>query len=193
MRRQPAGSARLGVRIRRGFTLLELILVLAVIVAVLSMVTPFLQRSFSVQTLKGAADQVRASFGSARARAIKTGNVYAFLYTRDADTYTLAPFINAYSLINPQVLASVQSPPPLDRLPKGLTFVGSVVSQDARAQFESEGAAAITGGMTPILFYPDGTSQDAALLIQNSKGDQIRIDLRGLTGLSNIVRVSQPD
>ncbi len=178
---------------RRGFTLLELMLVLGVIVAVLAMAAPMLHRSFSYQTLKSGADQVRAAFTDARAKSIKTGNVYAFLYSPKTDIYTIAPFINSYSIINPEIISTVQNPPPMQQLPRGIQFVGAAVSQDARAQFESEDAPLPPGGMTPILFYPDGTSQDASLVIINENGELIRVDLRGLTGLSSTNRMSTED
>lgn len=178
-------------RRRAAFTLLELILVLSVIMVVAGLAAPLLRRSFASQTLRAGADQVRAQFGQARIRAIKTGNVFAFLYTPGADSYTIAPFLNAYSLINPQIVAAAQAPPQLRTLPKGLQFAGADVSGDARAQFEAEGAT-LQRGMTPILFYPDGSSQDAALYLRNQQGDTIRIDLRGLTGMSNVSLQNTP-
>ncbi len=176
-------------RRRAAFTLLELMLVLTVVLVVAAMAAPLVRRSFAYQSLRSGADQVRASFGQARIRAIKSGNVFAFLYAQGGESYTISPFINAYSLINPQIMASVQSPPPLRKLPAGLVFAGANVSGDARGQFESEGASG-TQGMTPILFYPDGSSQDAAVYLRNDRNDLIRVDLRGLTGMSNVARVS---
>lgn len=178
-------------RRRAAFTLLELMLVLSVIIVVAGLAAPLLNRSFASQTLQSGADQVRASFGQARIRAIKTGNVFAFLYAPGGDQYTIAPFLNAYSLINPQILAATQAPPQMRSLPRGLQFAGADVSGDARAQFESDGAS-LQRGMTPILFYPDGSSQDAALYLQNQQGGLIRIDLRGLTGMSHVARVPNP-
>ena len=37
----------------------------------------------------------------------------------------------------------------------------------------------------PILFNPDGTTSDASLVLQNDKGQTIRVTLRGLTGIAD--------
>ncbi len=177
----------------RGFTFFELLLVLAIFMVIAAMATPFLLRTFNSQALKSGADQVRAAFDRARVQAIRTGNVYAFLYQSDSAEYTISPLINAYSLVNPAVAASAGNSPAMKQLPAGLIFGGSSISEDARAQFESEGAAVAGSGMTPILFYPDGTSQDAYLFVANQRGDQIRVHLRGLTGLSTAERVGDKE
>lgn len=176
---------------RSGFTLFELLVVLAVFVVVATLATPFLLRTFNSQALKGGADQVRSEFDRARVQSIRTGNVYSFLYRTGADEYTIAPLVNSYSLVNPSLAPSLGEPPPVKHLPAGLLFAGSSVSNDARAQFESDGSQLSAAGMTPILFYPDGTSQDAFLYVQNKQGESIRIYLRGLTGMSSVIRVNE--
>ena len=178
---------------RGGFTLFELLLVLAIFIVVATMAVPFLLRSFGSQALRGGADLVRATFDRARVQAIQTGNVYAFLYRPQTGTYTISPLVNAYSLVNSSGASAGSGSPTFRELPQGLTFIGSSVSDDARAQFESDGAAVADQGMTPILFYPDGTSQDAYLYLQNQQGDQIRIYLRGLTGMSSSQRVTEKE
>jgi prepilin-type N-terminal cleavage/methylation domain-containing protein len=172
---------------RRGFTLFELLLVLAIFLILIALATPALLRSFSAQTLKSGADLVRSNFDKARVHSIRSGNVYAFLYRPGSDEFALAPLINAYSLVRPD-LPSTGSPDSQQRLPNGLTFAGGATSNDARAQFESEGGSFEQPGMIPILFYPDGTSQDAQLIVANAQGDQMKIRLRGLTGLSSAAR-----
>jgi hypothetical protein len=44
------------------------------------------------------------------------------------------------------------------------------------------------GALKPILFYPDGTSQDAIITLQNQKQAMIEVQLRGLTGRAKTVR-----
>jgi type II secretory pathway pseudopilin PulG len=177
----------------RGFTLFELLLVLGIFMVIVALATPFLARAFHAQALNNGADLVRASFDRARVQAIRTGNVYAFLYEPGTSSYTISPLINAYSLVNPSLSGGASGSPAIKQLPQGLVFAGSAVSEDARAQFESEGASLAARNMTPILFYPDGTSQDAYVLVANDQGHQIRIRLRGLTGMSSAARVGQEE
>jgi prepilin-type N-terminal cleavage/methylation domain-containing protein len=188
-RRQVPASRSAGPR--RGFTFFELLLVLAIFMVIAAMASPFLLRTFNAQALRGGADQVRAAFDRARVLAIRTGNVYAFLYQPTAELYTVTPLTNAYSLVQSPADAASPENSTFKKLPSGLQFAGSSVSDDARAQFESENSTLDSAGMTPILFYPDGTAQDAYLLITHPQGDQIRIHLRGLTGLSSAERVEK--
>jgi prepilin-type N-terminal cleavage/methylation domain-containing protein len=67
-------------RRRRGFTLLELMLVLAVIVVVTAMAVPALYRPLQNYKLKKGADHVRAIMGKAQLRAIKSGQVQVMLF-----------------------------------------------------------------------------------------------------------------
>jgi Tfp pilus assembly protein FimT len=195
IRHEPSEFAvRRGRAIRRratGFTLFELLVVLAIFMVIATLATPFLLRTFSTQALKGGGDQVRAAFDRARVQAIRTGNVFAFLYRANGSEYATAPLINSYSLVNPSMAASLSDAPAMKQLPQGLLFAGSSVSDDARAQFESGNSQLAAEGMTPILFYPDGTSQDAYVFVRNQQGEQIRIYLRGLTGMSSLIRVTE--
>ena len=65
---------------RLGFTLLELILVIGILVAISAIALPTVTRSFSSQSLLKAADRVRVSMGQARVRAIQTGQIHAVGY-----------------------------------------------------------------------------------------------------------------
>jgi prepilin-type N-terminal cleavage/methylation domain-containing protein len=180
-------------RINRGFTLFELLVVLAIFMVVAALATPFLFRAFNGQTLRGGADVVRAEFDRARVQAIRTGNIYAFLYQRNTGDYTTAPLIDSYSLVNPSMANKIGESPHIKTLPAKLVFAGSSVSDDARAQVASESGQLESAGMTPILFYPDGTSQDAYVFLQSEQGGRIRVYLRGLTGMSSVQRSGEED
>jgi hypothetical protein len=41
----------------------------------------------------------------------------------------------------------------------------------------------------PILFKPDGTTSDASVVLQNDRGETIRVTLRGLTGIASASEV----
>jgi len=42
------------------------------------------------------------------------------------------------------------------------------------------------GRSTPILFYPDGTTSTARLLLRNEYDRSIELSLRGLTGVARV-------
>ena len=49
----------------------------------------------------------------------------------------------------------------------------------------------VGNGLHSILFYPDGTSQNARIVLQNDKGNQLQVELRGLTGIAKTTRVQE--
>jgi prepilin-type N-terminal cleavage/methylation domain-containing protein len=93
IRRSPplgqSGSSRR--RPRRGFTLLELILVLALMVAIVSLAGTNLRSGFRHQRLRKAAEQVRTEWARARIEAIKRGRVHVFYHTQQGNQYVTMP------------------------------------------------------------------------------------------------------
>src|SRR5690242_20515691 len=73
-----AGPALRRNRTRYGFTLMELLLVLAILVAIGALVYPSLERPFAAERLRRGGDQVRAHWSKARNHAIESGEVYVF-------------------------------------------------------------------------------------------------------------------
>jgi prepilin-type N-terminal cleavage/methylation domain-containing protein len=71
----------------RGFTLLEVLLVLALMVAVTALASTNLRSSFRQQRLRKAAQQVRTEWTRARVEAIKTGRVQVFHHALQYDRY----------------------------------------------------------------------------------------------------------
>ena len=76
---------------RQAFTLLELLLVLALMVAALAVALPNLRGSFSDQRLQKAAEQIRAEWTRARVRAIKTGQIQVFRHSLYSRNYVTTP------------------------------------------------------------------------------------------------------
>ena len=188
-------ASRFRVSIRRsGMTLLELLLVVGIMVVVAALVVPNVQRTFARQALQKGADRVRVAMGQARVRAIKNGEEYAVFYVPGGSWFNVAPFSNfkEQSTLASQrgkvAEANLQSDLEDDLLPKGIRFVAGEVSMDARST-EVLSSAAAGDAMQSILFYPDGTAQDAKLILQNEKENFVEIQLRGLTGLAKTVRV----
>jgi type II secretion system protein H len=192
----PAARFSFAMHKRRGFSLMELLLVMAILVLVGALTVPSIQQTFSRQSLTKSADRVRAAMGTARVRAIREGEIYALFIVEGGSWFNIAPFSQAKQqarfAANRQVLANDrrQSNFEDDLLPKGITFAAGVVPTDARAA-ETLSVFGDSGAIRPILFYPDGTSQDAKLAMRNEKGNFVEIQLRGLTGLSTVVRLKK--
>lgn len=176
-------SRRVASARRKGLTLFELLLVLVVIVLVAAVSVPALQTAFKSQKLKKAADLVRGEWTTARINAMRQGEEFAFFYEPDTGTYWIAPFASVYSSSPPtsQEQGTVGN---YDygkgQLPRDVLFHRGQAVEDTRsADLTAEGG----GTANMILFYPDGTTQDAEIFLKNERDHYIRLNLRALTGM----------
>ena len=184
--------------LRSAFTLIELLLVMAVVIVVLAMATPSFNRMFQRSALDRGADRVRAAMGEARVKAVKEGDVFAVFVARGSNWFDVGPFANSQNQISrvnrDQNLANQQGNSGFEEnlLPNGVRFAATDVLSDARAAEVLSGTESSSGGgLQQILFYPDGTSQNASVVLQNEIGGIVEIQLRGLTGLSKSVRLRE--
>jgi Tfp pilus assembly protein FimT len=153
-------------RRRRGATLLELMLVMAVIVMVIGLTWPMLERPFAYEKLRNAADIVRSEWTTARVEAMRSGEYQIFRFQPQSGVYEVPG----------------KEAPESRELPEGVTFVSSLKTADGREASEGGSQDAAS---PEIWFYPDGTSSDVPeLLLRNEEGMQIRLVLRGLTGVA---------
>ncbi len=181
---------------RRGFSLLELILVMAILVAFSALALPSVRKSLDRQNVIKGADLLRASMGRARVRAIKTGKVYAVFYLPNSSYHSVAPFDNATSqaALASQRMLQLENRTALedfaeDLLPRGVRFAAANAIVDGRAA-EVLSVGESNSQLRPLLFYPDGTSQDAKIVLQNESGLMVQVVLRGLTGTSTATRIT---
>jgi len=181
-----------------------MILVLAVLVIVGTMALPALQGPMDDQRLRKAADLVRAQWAKARVAAMKTGRMQVFRYELDGEFYSIqswqgqtdaveassdpitdplmdgaASQIDARNANNPLGIAGVKLPP-------GIKFFSGEAAADSRSMevtASATGSDSATGLCQPIIFYPDGSTTDARLVLTNDRFC-VELRLRGLTGLS---------
>ena len=169
---------------------------MTVIVIVLSLGATAINRSFQRTALDRGADRLRAAMGEARVAAIKEGDVFAVFVAQGNNWFDVGPFANSkeqiaranrdQSYVNRQGNSGVED----NLLPNGVTFVASEVLSDGRAAEVLAGTESSNGGgLQQILFYPDGTSQDASVVLRNELGGIVEVQLRGLTGLAKSVRL----
>ncbi|MCY2992968.1 MAG: prepilin-type N-terminal cleavage/methylation domain-containing protein [Planctomycetota bacterium] len=197
-------TSRIGNPPPRGFTLMEMLLVLAIMVAVAAMVLPALRGSMEDQQLRKAADLIRADWATLRVTAMRTGRIQLFRYDVGANTYTLETWQGDADDAELQASATAAPEPTmtvgqnsdstnglasagLGTLPSNITFNRGEVASDARSA-QVDGAAsnpsASSSGSSPmIVFYTDGTTTDASLVLTNERFF-VELRLRGLTGQS---------
>jgi type II secretion system protein H len=191
---------------RRAFTLIEVLLVLAILVVVAAAATPALRGVLRDAALKNAAETVRIHWTRAHVKAMKTGRIQVFRFEQDGTRFTVQPWAAADDQI--EAAPSVQgfgtdeeetASPRLDEssavtLPEGTKFVAGAAALEGRSQsieqdiqdankFEADWSQ-------PILFYPDGSTSDAWVIVANEREVGIRVDLRGMTGTATLGEIS---
>ncbi len=194
---------------RRAFTMIELLLVLALVVIIGALVTPIMSRTLQNQRLRYAGDQLRAEWLHARSTAMKSGRIQMFRYQPETSYYKFETWVaenddlEASADADNPTAVGPSTTTPLDEadlaadpsladareLPGEVKFVDSEVFNDTRAaEIDAEvpsaspTAASGAGGWSrPILFYPDGTSSAARVVVRN-ENYYVLLNLRGLTG-----------
>ena len=155
MKRSPTGNSR---RLPdRGFTLIELILVLIILSLAMAVTYPAMSRGRTAFHLRAVSRDVISSLRSARETAVTEQKV--MIVTIDPETQKLT--------ITDEVGEGARVfQPPSDVSIHGLNGAGEEV----------------TNGLLTIRFLPNGSSEDAQVLVKSETGAALRIVLDPITG-----------
>jgi type II secretory pathway pseudopilin PulG len=177
---------------RSGASLLEVVVVMAIIVIVSAVSIPSLRGMYGSYKLNGAVDSVRAGWADARARAIEEGRPYRFAVEPEGSAFRIAPD-------HPDYWDGTGSVPENDpngqglilekSLPGGVRFTvngeGNTSMPDEPTN-DSVDEKPVSAGMNwspAIIFLPDGTArEDVKVLFQVRGCKPTSLQLRGLTG-----------
>ena len=187
-------QARVG-KPRPALTLVEVVLVLALLVIISAVVAPLLGSSMSRARLRHSGDLLQTAWGKARLAAMRSGNTYVFRYETQGNRYRIerlseiATSDTANGEATAPILAEQEEVADIDifrqslqRLAQGVVFASGEVA--AVPQLAAAAMAEGNGWSTPVLFYADGRTSDAVVLLANEQQDTLRVTLRGLTGIS---------
>jgi type II secretory pathway pseudopilin PulG len=176
---------------------MELLLVLAVLVVLAAASLPALRGVMRDQALKAAADSIRTEWTRTHVRAMKTGRIHVFRYELGGSKYMVQPFIAGDDELEGATPAggfdSAENPADLGfekELPEGTHFAAGDALLESRSlsvEQQVQDATSFQGEWSrPILFYPDGSTSDAFVVIGNDREVGLRIDLRGMTGFASV-------
>lgn len=190
---------------RPGFTLLELLLVLAVMAVIAGLSWPRMLRYMEENALKQNVEVVRRELAATRILAIESGLCYQFRYEPAKQSFAVLPFDR------PDVVASSDPTAPKTKVK---SVVGTL-SSDCLFQPPKDGHGKFLGGQRmddtwlallkdgaqfhdtvwspPILFRPNGEGQDATLTVQDKLGHMIQLKVRGLTGAVTVERIRRTE
>ncbi len=158
---------------RDGYTLLELLLVMAIILITASLAVPAIEGMMTDSRMKAARDMVRARWADVRGQAMKEGRPYVFGVVDGTGKFIVEPEDdNAPSNTNdkPFKIEGV--------LPETVAFA---VSQ---SNVGSSNSGHSTSGYQPIVVYlADGTARDdVSLMFGKENGSLMGLKVRALTG-----------
>jgi len=188
-------------KLRTGFTLLELVLVLAIIVAFSAIAVTSLDYVYPSHQMTRAADMVHAAWASARAHAIDEARPYRFAIVPNKGNYRIAPHDAEFWSNDPPPQPADPDSGFLilsDALPKGLRFNAAGAPDGAGSAGEPSslptGQVPIEAWSTKAIFLPDGTAKSDVEIIFGAEGArQIHLRLRALTGAVTVRWTVNPE
>ena len=187
---------------RRAFSLLELLVVLAILVSLATMATPQILTLIREGAVYEAADYVRDSMAEARRYAIETGIDYDLRYEINGSTIVILPAEKeleadedqGYSDTEEYYRATLQLPEEITlEVPDGVQVESerlqpsdfgspTEIGDSDGVDIPSPAQLADKTWSTPVRFRFDGTADDFELLVKSEEGLVSKVKLRGLTG-----------
>ena len=184
-----------------GFSLLELMVVVAIIAMISAMASPQLMSLMRENAVFDAADQVRASLGETRRYAIDTGIDYEFRFEVNGATAVVLPSESEQNVNEAGQSTTTDSyVRMLVELPEGMRIRADQDVEMATETLDPERFGGLGGSQlaqkawaTAVLFRFDGTSDDFVFRVSDKAGLTCKVTLRGLTGTSKTGLVYQED
>jgi prepilin-type N-terminal cleavage/methylation domain-containing protein len=181
--------------LRQGYTLFEVVLVLALLVLLAAITYPSLDAMYGDSKVTAAGDMVRGAWAEAQARAMDEGRAYRFAVLPNQGNYRVAPdsadFWSGNGSSSRAPDATVRPLILEDKLPKPVLFTTANGPSNAVPEVDSPAAADSGAWMPVVTFLPDGTARDDATITLVARGCRpVVLRIRGLTG---VITVKTPE
>jgi type II secretion system protein H len=195
---------------QRGFTLIELVLVLAILAIVTSLAVPSYRGYITATEMTGSAGRLEVELHEARLTAIRTGQIQMMQIALGARDVTVRPWLSTDDtasasagasvmtqtgqIINTTSTGATESVGVLDSsrwsVAESVSFESAQVFTDLRSVVQT-GTDTIASSTTsnPIFFYPDGSTSTARIVLTNARGRRIAVEMRGVTGATQIMEL----
>ncbi|TWT96950.1 hypothetical protein Pla108_27270 [Botrimarina colliarenosi] len=168
-----------------GFTLVELMLVLSLVVVLAALAAPSLSGTLARVRLEAAAEAVRTAWADARLEAMRTGQPVVFQCRLGTGEYTLSKLTDATAALAGATDTADQEQLANDEHEDlgAITFTQLSVGDPLDPLLDPSVAAC-------VVFRPDGAADDAWAIVEAANGQRRQITLRGLTGAARIEEVA---
>jgi general secretion pathway protein H len=173
----------------KGFTLLELIVVLLIIGLMMALVTPRLVGSLTKMNLKTSAQKISSSLRYARSQAVSCQIIYHVVFDFEKNGLNIKAEKSqddesAYLKAEIESAETDISKPKESReesyfLPEGIKIEKAMTTDDE-----------VDSGLFSIVFYPAGNSSGGSVLLMDEKERRFQISVDFITG---IVSLTEPD
>ncbi|MEO2049300.1 MAG: prepilin-type N-terminal cleavage/methylation domain-containing protein [Pirellulales bacterium] len=161
-------------RTQVGYTLLEVLLVLTLLLMLGSIAASSLEGVLERHQLRDVAESVRQHLDRGRLRSAETGLIYQFSAENGGRNFTLAPLDSIDTDASTATQVALQ-------LPSSVRFeqveIPGLVDPSAASDASQLGVV----WCTPILFFPDGTSSGGAIDLVDEENRFARLKVRDLT------------
>ena len=191
---------------RRGFTLLEMMLVLGIIIIVGAIVAPMFTGTLQVERLRKGAELVAADWVETSAMAMETGETQVWLCEIGSNGFSAGTYSNTGGLSPTEAAAMVVDTTGLSTnsgsasgagsfgqtMPEGVSISEVLVSEGDTIMTMAENTMADASNAT-VFFFPDGTSSSARLTVTDEQGQSMSVIMNGLAGTVRVLeRVGAP-
>ncbi|NWG02304.1 MAG: prepilin-type N-terminal cleavage/methylation domain-containing protein [Syntrophaceae bacterium] len=162
----------------KGFSFVELMVVLVIISLSLTLITPSLSRFLRMVELKGAAKKVSGILRYCRSEAVNKGFIYQVLFDSDLRRISVQSKEPSETKKEEEVKKEGDPSKKIYTLPDGI-------------QMRKVDVASIQNGSElPIIeFYPNGGSSGGSLLLEGQSQSSFKIEVHFLTGMVKIMGV----
>lgn len=184
-----------------GFTLMELLLVLAILTVIVALAWPSVQRSFEDAEFRDAAKQVRIELAETRLEAIRAGATRVFRFRGGTGEFLVSGLDSSGETEERSASPRANSQPQV--LPHGVRFQGQQTEDTLAEELTGDSfdvgssgslSSSTAGGWSdPIVFFANGRTSTVRIRLVDHRGYRLDVTLRGLTGSARVGRQMKPD
>ena len=199
---------------RRGYSLMEMMIVLSVLAGMAAMAWPMLQSPLGKLRLQAAAQEVSTELSKARIKAMQSGVAQVFRIQMNTGKFQVTPATdddesNSDSDRESSALADVSQSSSEERspltddsdmvadekeLPDGICFQCPVKETEEEAESTQTEVTSDGDGWTDLaVFYPNGGTTSAIVTLRSKLDLHLNVKLNGLTGSAKIGEAHRQD